>query len=117
MDTMLAKAVDRLETALATETDALSAGKALDLMEITARKNQSLLELSRLARRAEALQEDPDARERLTGLAKVIEQNRRALELHVRASHEISALIARSITDAESDGTYSLQLGRKAVRS
>ncbi len=115
---MLAKAVDRLEAALATETDALSDGKALDLMEITARKNQSLLELSRLARRTEALQEDPDARDRLTGLAKAIEKNRRALELHVRASHEISALIARSITDAESDGTYSLQLGRKkAVRS
>lgn len=114
---MLAKAVDRLEAVLSTETEALNGGKPVDLMEITARKNQSLLELSRLARRTEAFQEDPDARERLTGLTKAIENNRRALELHVRASHEISALIARSITDAESDGTYSLKLGRGTVRS
>lgn len=116
MDIVLAKAVERLEAVLAAETDALSEGKPVDLTDITARKNQSLLEFTRLARRAPVAAEDADTRERLAALAEAVEKNRRTLELHVRASHEISSLIARSITEAESDGTYSAQLGRRAVR-
>jgi flagellar biosynthesis/type III secretory pathway chaperone len=109
----LAKAVDRLEDILAMETDALDRGAPVDLAEITGRKNQSLLELTRLARTVPATSRDPVLDQRLERLKDVVEANRRMLELHVRASHDISSLISRSIAEAESDGTYSAALGRR----
>jgi flagellar biosynthesis/type III secretory pathway chaperone len=111
----LAKAVDRLEDILAMETDALDRGAPVDLAEITGRKNQSLLELTRLARTVPATRRDPVLDQRLERLKDVVEANRRMLELHVRASHDISSLISRSIAEAESDGTYSAALGRREL--
>lgn len=114
MNIALAKAVDRLEAILAAETAALDSGTSIDLAEITGRKNQSLLELTRLAKSVPA-DRDPLLDQRLGRLREVVEANRRMLELHVRASHDISTLIARSIAEAESDGTYSASLGRRDV--
>lgn len=114
MNIALAKAVDRLEDILTAETTALDRGSAIDLAEITGRKNQSLLELTRLAKSVPATR-DPVLDERLGRLKDVVEANRRMLELHVRASHDISALISRSIAEAESDGTYSAALGRREL--
>ena len=54
MDLALSKAVDRLEAVLTAETGALASGTPIDLGEIAARKNQSLLEFSRLSRRMPA---------------------------------------------------------------
>ncbi|NDV85722.1 flagellar protein FlgN [Aurantimonas aggregata] len=112
MNIALAKAVDRLEEILAAETAALDRGTAIDLAEITGRKNQSLLELTRLAKSVPATR-DPALDQRLGRLKDVVEANRNMLELHVRASHDISALISRSIAESESDGTYSAALGRR----
>lgn len=116
MDIALSKAVDRLEAVLTAETGALASGTPIDLDEIAARKNQSLLEFSRLSRRMPPRGEtEPAFGDRLKQLARLLEENRRTLELHVTASHEVSEMISRSLTDAESDGTYSAQLGRRAA--
>ena len=116
MDLALSKAVDRLEAVLTAETGALASGTPIDLGEIAARKNQSLLEFSRLSRRMPARDDvEPEFGYRLKRLAGLLEQNRRTLELHVTASHEVSEMISRSMTEAESDGTYSAQMGRRAA--
>ncbi|MEX6504996.1 hypothetical protein [Jiella sp. M17.18] len=107
------KAVDRLEAILTAEVEALRSGNAINLAEITTRKNQSLLEFTRLARGLS--DPDPTLRVRLEGLRKCVEENQRVLGLHIQASHEIASLIARSITEADSDGTYSAQIRRKSL--
>ncbi|MEF2550833.1 flagellar protein FlgN [Aurantimonas sp. A2-1-M11] len=117
MDIAFSKAVDRLEAVLTAETGALASGAPIDLGEIAARKNQSLLEFSRLSRRMPPREKDdePAFGDRLKRLAGLLEENRRTLELHVTASHQVSEMISRSLADADSDGTYSAQLGRPAA--
>jgi len=113
MNTPHGKAVDRLEAILATEIEALRSGDPVNLAEITTRKNQSLLELTRLTRSLHG--PDPAMRTRLEGLKTSVEENRRVLGLHVKASHEVAGLISRAIAEAESDGTYSARTGRKGT--
>jgi hypothetical protein len=52
---------------------------------------------------------EPDAalRRLLEQLNAKLEANRRVLKLHVDAVREIAGIIAQSMRDAESDGTYS----------
>ncbi|MEN3792701.1 flagellar protein FlgN [Fulvimarina sp. MAC3] len=107
MQTALSNAVDRLEAVLTSEIDALAKGRRIDLLESAGRKNQSLLELTRLTRGLSVDGLDGHTRERLAGLRQRLQENETVLARHVRASHEISAIMARSIEAAESDGTYS----------
>ncbi len=109
MSEAVEKAVVRLNAILSAETEALEQGRLSELPSIVVRKNHSLLELSRLGRGVKSETEEPSLREKLTVLRAAIENNRRTLDLHVRASNEIAGLIAASITDAESDGTYGRQ--------
>ncbi|RFC62640.1 flagellar protein FlgN [Fulvimarina endophytica] len=107
MQTAFSNAFDRLEAVLARETHALENGLAIDLMETTGRKNQSLLELSRLARGVPAESLDAETRTRLALLRDALQTNQSILARHVKASHEVSGVMAKAIEDAESDGTYS----------
>ena len=94
------------------ETDALRHRRACDLADITSRKRQSLLELSRFMPR---LVDGPDrdvARSRLGALAVKLERNRMALDVQLGAVREVADIIARTLRDAESDGTYSVAAGR-----
>lgn len=113
MDAHLNAAIDRLQATLIAETNALKSGEGLDFDESTGRKNQSLLELTRMSRglNHRELAQNPEMRLRLEGLRRHIEENRRVIELHVEASREISGIISTSITHAESDGTYSSSIG------
>ena len=61
---------------------------------MTARKNKSLLELSRLGRGLSVLGDDDETRERLVQLRRTLDENHRVLALHIRASEEIATLIA-----------------------
>ncbi|MEF2071752.1 flagellar protein FlgN [Consotaella aegiceratis] len=106
MEPVLLQAIGRLETVLARETAALNAGSVKDLAEFSARKNQSLLELTRMSRGLKPEVVSSDVRIRLSNLKKGLDANQRALRLHVQASEEIAGLIARAIEHAESDGTY-----------
>ena len=107
MLTALTNAVDRLEAVLINENEALASGNRIDLMETAGRKNQSLLELTRLTRGLGVEDLDDHTRERLVTLRRRLDDNGTVLARHVKASHEISAIMAKSIEDAESDGTYS----------
>jgi hypothetical protein len=44
----------------------------------------------------------------LTSLRSSLIRNQAALQIHLDAVREVSAIIARSIQEVESDGTYSL---------
>ena len=112
MNAALEQAVTRLESILDAESTALDDARFSELLELTARKNQSLLELTRLGRNLGAPQQQPEMKGRLTVLRAAVERNHRALELHVKASTEIADLIASSIADSESDGTYRARPGR-----
>ncbi|MCQ8780943.1 hypothetical protein [Mangrovibrevibacter kandeliae] len=106
MEPVLMQAIGRLEAVLVQETAALKSGSLSGLADTTGRKNQSLLELSRISRNLKPDVIGPELRGRLGSLRLRIEENQSALRLHVGASEEIANLIARAIEAAESDGTY-----------
>ncbi|EAU41514.1 hypothetical protein FP2506_13814 [Fulvimarina pelagi HTCC2506] len=107
MQTALHNAADRLEAVLSRESEALAQSNGIDLVETAGRKNQSLLELTRLTRGLSPETLDGETRERLLVLRRRLAENQAVLSQHVKASHEISTIMAKSIAAAESDGTYS----------
>ena len=111
MEAVLTQAINRLEAVLAGESNALRAGLHLDLGEMANRKNQSLMELSRIARGIEPRTVSPNLKVRIDTLRERLEDNRRLLAVHMEATVEISGLIARSMAEAESDGTYEAPTG------
>lgn len=104
--------VDRVETVVEAETEALSRHVPFDMTELNHRKRQGVLELSRILRTLTGGPPNPEARDRLASLSVKLERNRRVLDVKLRAVREIADIIARSMKDAESDGTYSLSAGR-----
>lgn len=106
MEAVLTQAINRLEAVLAGETNALSEGRRVNLGEIANRKNQSLLELSRIARGIEPGTMSDGLRDRLATLRARLDDNGRVLQLHVEATEEIAGIISRSLAERESDGTY-----------
>ncbi len=104
--------VDRLESVLDAETEALKLRLPADMAEIGNRKRQGLLEMNRVLRAASAGGPRPEIRERLKRFAVAVERNRAALGTQLRAVREIADIIAQTLRDAESDGTYSHIVGR-----
>ncbi|WP_237478243.1 flagellar protein FlgN [Lichenibacterium dinghuense] len=101
--------VDRLEAVLDAETDALKRSLPADMAEIGNRKRQGLLEMDRALR---AVPPAPEVRERLHRFAAAVERNRAALGTQLRAVREIADIVAQTLREAESDGTYSPAAGR-----
>ena len=117
MEAVLTQAINRLEAVLAGETLALQSGQHVGLGDISNRKNQSLMELSRISRGFQGLEASEDLRGRLTGLRERLADNRRTIELHMEATAEVASLITQAIADAESDGTYAAtHQGARPVR-
>ena len=106
MEAVLTQSINRLEALLAGETNALREGRPVNLGELSHRKNQSLLELSRISRGLDPSNLTSDLKTKLGVLRARLDDNRRVLQLHMEAAGEITGLIARAIADAESDGTY-----------
>ena len=104
--------VDRLEATVEAETEALSRHLPADLAELSRRKRQGLLELGRVMRAFGEAGPSGEARDRLGGLAARLERNRRVLDIQLRAVREIADILADSIKEAESDGTYSMSAWR-----
>ena len=102
-----AAVAERLEAALDLESDALQQNKSCDLGEICQQKRQGLLELSRIVPRMTSVSDQYEARDRLGRLAIKLERNRMALDIQLRAVREVADIIARTMREAESDGTYS----------
>ena len=111
MEAVLTQAINRLEAVLAGETLALQSGQHVGLGDISNRKNQSLMELSRIARGFEPQGASEAMRDRLGTLRERLADNSRLLELHMEATAEVAGLITQAMADAESDGTYAATIG------
>jgi flagellar biosynthesis/type III secretory pathway chaperone len=103
----LKNAVARLVQVLDRETAALRSREPVDLDELCDRKNQALLELSRIGRRFDREDIDPELRPMLAELRQKLDENRTVLTLHLQAVQEVAEILTAAIRDAESDGTYS----------
>ena len=107
--------VGRVEAVVEAETEAFSRNLKLDMVALNQRKRQGLLELSRVLRNLPGLGPNAVSRERLAGLAGKLETNRTVLDRQLRALREVADIVARSLKEAESDGTYSRLAGSRAA--
>ncbi len=103
----LKNAAARLLQLLDRETTALRERQPVDMDDLCDRKNQALLELSRIGRRLEGDSVDVELRSMLADLHKKLDENRSVLKLHLQAVSQVANILAKAIRDAESDGTYS----------
>lgn len=101
-------AIERLKATIDEETDKLEARAVVDFDTFSQRKNRGLLELTRAIRQVADVQADPRLTPNLTHLRASLIRNQAALQIHLDAVREVSSIIAKSIQEVESDGTYSL---------
>ncbi|MBE7201483.1 MAG: flagellar protein FlgN [Parafilimonas terrae] len=104
--------VGRIEGVVEAETEALSRNLQVDMVALNHRKRQGLLELSRVMRTLTGFGPNALAQARLGGLAAKLDANRIVLDRQLRAMREVTEIVARSLRDADSDGTYSRLAGR-----
>src|SRR5262249_39015260 len=100
-------AIKRLEDIVDEETAALEARQPVDLAEFSLRKSRSMLEFARLSRTITLMRNEPNIADNLQKLRLKLEKNRALLQMHLEAACEVATIIARTIMEAESDGTYS----------
>jgi hypothetical protein len=101
-------AIERLTATIDEETDKLERRMQVDFDSFSQRKNRGLLELTRAMRLTQGVELDPRVIAHLTRLRASLVRNQAALQMHLDAVREVSAIIAKSIQEVESDGTYSL---------
>lgn len=110
----LLEAMDRIGSIVDTETEALRQLRVVDLADFNNRKSRGLLDLTRAFRALEGERLDERAAARLKQLRAKLEANQAALSMHLAAAREITTIVAQSIRDSESDGTYSNILPSRA---
>ena len=108
----LAGVIDRLETVLDAETEALEANTPIDLAAVNHRKRQGLLELSRIVPHLPTGALGGEPRQHLERLSRKLDRNRRVLDIQLRAVREVAAIVAAMIREGESDGTYTAAQAR-----
>ena len=104
---ILMLAVERLRNTLDAENFKIASGEPVDFHEFNLRKSQGLLELTRLMPLFAGAEIDMTMRVALVDLRAKLEDNRRLLRVQLKAVHEVSEIIARTIQAGQSDGTYS----------
>ena len=102
----LAMLITRLEQVIQTETDALENHQRYDIVAISRKKSNMLLELTRASRVWRSRGDNYDLRQRITALRSALGRNERALQMHLEAARQLTDVIAGVARDAESDGTY-----------
>lgn len=100
-----ARTIERTERLVELETAALQQYKPIDFADFNNKKSHALLELSR-AMRALGPSCEPRTLMDLGRLRSKLEKNLSVLEVHLKAVRQVCALIARTIEDDDSDGTY-----------
>jgi hypothetical protein len=109
-------AVERLSRVVEEETQVLRCFGEADFERLNHQKNFGLLELTRAMRVLPAHERTAPVAEHLRRLRGLLDENERLLLLHYQAAEEISTLVARTIEDASSDGTYSASISRDPRR-
>jgi hypothetical protein len=112
----LLRTIERLEETLEQETAGLRSRAPIDLKDFNNRKTHGLLELTRVMRHLDRGSLTPPVAARLSALRISLEVNQRVVKMHLEAVREVSAIVADAIREAESDGTYSVSVGRPAQR-
>lgn len=111
-----AKTIDRIERLVDLETMTLQQYKPIDLADFNRKKSHALLELSRVLR---TMGEGPYDSQIVSDLGRLrgkLEKNLAVLDIHLKAVRQVCALIARTIEDDDSDGTYTASISRRAQR-
>jgi len=108
-------AIERLKATIDEETEKLELRVTPDFDAFSRRKNRGLLELTRAVRLAPSGAIDPRLEPELVRLRASLVRNQTALQVHLDAVREVSAIIAKSIQEVESDGTYSQAGGRRCT--
>ncbi len=103
-------AIERLKATIDEETTKLESRAVVDFDTFSQRKNRGLLELTRAIRLTFDIQADPRVTPQLVQLRASLIRNQAALQIHLDAVREVSAIIAKSIQEVDSDGTYSLPM-------
>lgn len=107
------KAIDRLDGAVAAETETLRSGGVAWFEDFNYRKSHGLLELTRAMRALRPEQADLDLLDRLSRLRVRLEGNRVLLKTHLDATREISEILTAALRNSDSDGTYSVAAGQR----
>ena len=110
----LAKTIARVERIVDLETETLQRCQPIDLGTFNHQKSHGLLELMRAMRTVGPILFDHQILQELAGLREKLEKNLVALDIHLKAVRQVSALITRAIEDDNSDGTYSASISRPA---
>lgn len=106
-NTSALSAIERLKATIDKETEGLENRAPVDFDTFSQRKNRGLLELTRAMRLTQGAGIDPRVVPHLAELRASLVRNQAALQMHLDAVREVSSIIARSIQEVESDGTYS----------
>ena len=99
--------LNRIEATMDTENEHLRRNQPAVLGDLSNRKRQGLLELGRIMRVLSVTGPHPDLTDRLARFRTKVETNRQVLDVHLQAVRGVADIIARTMKDAESDGTYS----------
>ncbi len=101
----------RIEEYLDEETIALDKAPNFDLKASNDRKSQGLVDLNQAMRRLKSSDVNQDLETRLQMFRDKLGINLRKIRLHLDAVKEITAMLSEAIQSAESDGTYTRNIG------
>jgi hypothetical protein len=108
--------IERLADAVERETRDLKGPGPIDYRAHSQRKSQGLLELSRLAATLASARGHPRLRLAVGDLLHKLDVNKRLLFAKLQAARAVAEVVARAISEGQSDGTYSEQIWREGWR-
>jgi hypothetical protein len=103
--------IRRIESYLDEETTALIDPLKFDFKASSDRKSQGLLDLNQALRRLQRTDVNADLQVRLGTFREKLAGNLRKIRLHLDAVKEIVSMLSDAIQHAESDGTYTRNIG------
>lgn len=103
--------IRRIEGYLDEETTALIDPLKFDFKASSDRKSQGLLDLNQALRRLQRTDVNADLQVRLGTFREKLAGNLRKIRLHLDAVKEIVSILSEAIQNAESDGTYTRNIG------
>ena len=103
--------IKRIEGYLEEETAALQTSLDFDFKDLNDRKSQGLVDLNQALRRLPKSDINADLKARLEGFRKKLTANLKIIRLHLDAVKEIASILSDAIQNAESDGTYTRNIG------
>ena len=113
----LTNTIARVMRVVDLETETLRLCQPIDLSAFNHQKSHGLLDLMRAMRSIGAASFDREILQELACLREKLETNLVAIDIHLKAVRQVSALIARAIEDDNSDGTYSASISRTVRQS